>query len=99
MAVVHVALAKNFVGSFPAQGQDPLIEARRAAVESRMLEADHASHARLLIRDGRTLYQIDQIGDGWRVTAGGGPEVAVGEFPVEAQAHGWLLQHLGFEGA
>lgn len=97
MAVVHVALEKNFVGSFPATGDDPIVEARRAAVARGWIAPEHATFARCLVRDGRARYNIERAGLGWRVTvAGPATHTAMGEFPVESQAHDWVLQHLGF---
>jgi hypothetical protein len=99
MAVVHVALERRFVGSFPAVGKDPIQEARRAAAEGGALPPDRHGEARFLVRDGFSVYRVADSEAGWQVgsvSSGGGGFIPVGRFPSEGDAHDWLLRHLGF---
>ncbi len=99
MAVVHVALERSFVGSFPALGADPLGEARRCAAEEGALPAGRGGEARCLVRDGHAVYRISPTDAGWlvgSVQAGGQTLIPVGHFTSEGAAHEWLLSHLGF---
>ncbi|HEY4030129.1 MAG TPA: hypothetical protein VGM25_07280 [Caulobacteraceae bacterium] len=99
MAVVHVALERSFVGSFPAVGADPIGEARRCAAEGGVLPAERDGEARCLVRDGHAVYRISATDTGWLVgsfQAGGEPCIPVGRFASEGAAHDWLLGHLGF---
>lgn len=99
MAVVHVALERCFVGSFPAIGPDPILEARRRAAEKGALPAGRDSEARCLVRDGHSAYRISATDAGWVVgacPAGGGGFIPVQRFASELAAHDWLLRHLGF---
>lgn len=99
MAVVHVALARTFVGSFPATGADPIREARRRAAERGVLPAERDGEARCLVRDGHAVYDISATDAGWLVgsfQAGGATFIPVGSFADENDAHDWLLGHLGF---
>jgi hypothetical protein len=99
MAVVHVALERSFVGSFPAEGADPIREARRCAAERGVLPAGRDGDARCLVRDGQDVYRITATDAGWLVgsfQAGGPIFIPVGRFAEEHAAHDWLLGHLGF---
>lgn len=99
MAVVHVALERSFVGSFPAIGTDPIREARRCAAEGGVLPADRGGDARCLVRDGHAVYRISTTDAGWLVgslQADGETFIQVGHFASEGAAHDWLLGHLGF---
>ena len=98
MAVVHVALERRFLGSFPAVGKDPILEARRAATEHGALPEGRGSEARCLVRDGLSLYRIAATDTGWMVGAAqaSGMLIPMGRFPSEGAAHDWLLGHLGF---
>jgi hypothetical protein len=99
MAVVHVALERSFVGSFPAVGADPIREARRCAAERGALPADRGGDARCLVRDGYDVYRITATDTGWLVgsfQAGGATFIPVGRFASEGAAHDGLLGHLGF---
>jgi hypothetical protein len=99
MAVVHVALERSFVGSFPALGADPIREARRCAAERGALPAGRDGEARCLVRDGHDVYRIMAADGGWLVgsfQAGGATFIPVGRFASEGAAHDWLLRHLGF---
>jgi hypothetical protein len=99
MAVVHVALAGAFVGSFPAIGADPLREARRRAAEGGALPAGRDGEARCLVRDGHAAYRISATDGGWlvgSVQAGGSTLIPMASFAAEGEAHDWLLGHLGF---
>ena len=99
MAVVHVALERAFVGSFPAVGVDPIREARRSAAEGGVLPAGRDGDARCLLRDGHVAYRISTTDAGWlvgTVQADGETFIPVGHFASEASAHDWLLAHLGF---
>jgi hypothetical protein len=99
MAVVHVALERSFVGSFPAVGADPLGDARRCAAEEGALPAGRGGEARCLVRDGHAVYRIAPTDAGWMVgsvQAGGDALIPVGHFASEDAAHDWLLSHLGF---
>jgi hypothetical protein len=99
MAVVHVALERTFVGSFPAIGADPLREARRCAAERGALPADRDGDARCLVRDGLAVYRVSATDTGWLVgsfQAGSGAFIPMGRFANEGAAHDWLLGHLGF---
>ena len=99
MAMVHVALERSFVGSFPAVGSDPLREARRCAAERGALPAGRDGDARCLVRDGHAGYRISATDSGWMVGSfqiGGATFIPVGRFAREAEAHDWLLAHLGF---
>jgi hypothetical protein len=101
MAVVHVALERRFLGSFPAVGKDPLREARRAAAEHGVLPEGRDGDARCLVRDGHALYRIAPTEAGWTVCAvhGGATLIPLGCFASEGSAHDWLLSHLGFVSA
>jgi hypothetical protein len=101
MAVVHVALERRFLGSFPAQGKDPILEARRAAAEVGTLPAARGGEARCLVRDGHSLYRVAATDAGWMVGAlhAGRVLIPVGHFASEGAAHDWLLSHLGFVAA
>jgi hypothetical protein len=98
MAVVHVALERRFLGSFPAVGQDPIQEARRAAAEHGTLPRGRDSEARCLVRDGLSQYRIAATDAGWMVGAAqaSGLLIPMGRFASEGAAHDWLLRHLGF---
>jgi hypothetical protein len=99
MAVVHVALERSFVGSFPAVGADPIGEARRCAAEEGALPTGRDGEARCLVRDGHAVYRISPTDAGWlvgSVQAGGDTLIPVGHFASEGAAHDWLLGHLGF---
>ena len=98
MAVVHVALERRFLGSFPAVGQDPIQEARRAATEHGALPEGRGSETRCLVRDGFSLYRIAATDAGWMVGAAqaSGMLIPMGHFASEGAAHDWLLSHLGF---
>jgi hypothetical protein len=99
MAVVHVALERSFVGSFPAEGADPIREARRCAAERGALPADRRGEARCLVRDGRAVYRVSAVDLDWVVgafQAGGATFIPLGRFASEGDAHDWLLGHLGF---
>jgi|SRR6185312_3925463 len=99
MAVVHVALERSFVGSFPAEGADPIREARRCASERGALPAGRDGEARCLVRDGHDVYRITATDAGWLVgsfQAGGPTFIPVVRFAEEGAAHDWLLGHLGF---
>ena len=99
MAVVHVALERQFVGSFPAMGADPIREARRCAAEGGALPAGRDGEARCLVRDGRSVYRICATDTDWLVgsfAAGGATFIPMGRFASEGAAHDWLLGHLGF---
>jgi hypothetical protein len=99
MAVVHVALERSFVGSFPALGADPIGEARRCAAEEGVLPAGRGGDARCLVRDGHAVYRITATDAGWLVgsaQAGGATVIPLGRFASEGAAHDWLLGHLGF---
>ena len=98
MAVVHVALERRFLGSFPAVGQDPIREARRAAAEHGGLPAGRDSEARCLVRDGFSRYRIAADDAGWTVGAvqASGVVIPMSRFASEGAAHDWLLGHLGF---
>lgn len=99
MAVVHVALERSFVGSFPAIGADPIVEARRCAAERGALPVGRDGEARCLVRDGHAVYRICATDTGWLVglfQAGSGAFIPLGAFASEAAAHDWLLTHLGF---
>ena len=99
MAVVHVALERSFVGSFPAVGVDPIREARRCAAEGGVLPAGRDGEARCLVRDGHAVYRISTTDAGWLVgalQADGETFIPVGHFANEGAAHDWLLGHLGF---
>lgn len=98
MAVVHVALERRFLGSFPAVGKDPILEARRAAAEHGSLPAERDADARCLVRDGHAHYRIAASDAGWTVCAlhGGETLIPMGRFTNEGAAHDWLLAHLGF---
>ena len=98
MAVVHVALERRFLGSFPVVGQDPIREARRAAAEHGTLPEGRDGEARCLMRDGHARYSIAASDAGWTVCAlhGGKTLIPVGRFASEGAAHDWLLTHLGF---
>ena len=99
MAVVHVALERAFVGSFPAVGVDPIGEARRCAAEGGVLPAGRGGEARCLVRDGHVVYRISTTDAGWlvgSVQADGATFIPVGHFATEGAAHDWLLGHLGF---
>ena len=99
MAVVHVALERSFVGSFPAVGTDPIREARRCAAEGGALPAGRDGEARCLVRDGHAVYRISTTDAGWLVgslQADGETFIPVGHFANEDAAHDWLLGHLGF---
>jgi hypothetical protein len=98
MAVVHVALERRFLGSFPAVGKDPILEARRAAAEHGALPAERGGEARCLVRDGHSLYRIAAGDADWTVCAlhGGKTLIPMGRFSSEVAAHDWLLSHLGF---
>jgi hypothetical protein len=99
MAVVHVALERRFLGSFPAIGKDPILEARRAAAEDGILPPDRHGDARFLVRDGFSTYRIADSEAGWQVgsvQAGGAAFIPMGRFPSEGDAHDWLLRHIGF---
>ena len=102
MAVVHVALERRFLGSFPAVGKDPIGEARRAASEHGTLPAGRDGEARCQVRDGFSLYRIAATEAGWLVgslQAGGVTFIPMGRFASEGAAHDWLLTHLGFAAA
>jgi hypothetical protein len=98
MAVVHVALERSFVGSFPAVGADPIREARRCAAERGALPAGRDGEARCLVRDGHAVYRITATDAGWLVGSVqvGGAFIPVQRFASEGAAHDWLLGHLGF---
>ena len=99
MAVVHVALEREFVGSFPAIGSDPIKEARRCATERGALPAGRDGEARCLMRDGYATYRISATDSGWLVgsfQAGGATFIPMQKFASEGAAHAWLLGHLGF---
>ena len=99
MAVVHVALERSFVGSYPAEGADPIREARRCAAERGALPAGRDGDARCLVRDGHDVYRITATDAGWLVgsfQAGGPTFTPVVRFAEEGAAHDWLLGHLGF---
>ena len=99
MAVVHVALERSFVGSFPAIGADPIREARRCAAEGGALPVGRDGEARCLVRDGHAVYRVSATGSGWLVglfQAGGASFIPLGSFATERAAHEWLLSHLGF---
>ncbi len=99
MAVVHVALEREFVGSFPAIGSDPIKEARRCAAERGALPAGRDGDARCLVRDGHATYRISATDSGWLVgsfQAGGATFIPMQRFASEVAAHDWLLDHLGF---
>jgi len=99
MAVVHVALERAFLGSFPAVGADPIREARRCAAEGGVLPAGRDGEARCLVRDGQSFYRISTTDAGWLVgslQADGETLIPVGHFASEGAAHDWLLGHLGF---
>jgi hypothetical protein len=99
MAVVHVALERAFVGSFPAVGVDPIGAARRRAAEGGVLQAGRDGEARCLVRDGHVVYRISTTDAGWlvgSVQADGETFIPVGHFASESAAHDWLLGHLGF---
>jgi hypothetical protein len=99
MAIVHVALERSFVGSFPAVGADPIGEARRCAAERGALPAGRDGEARCLVRDGHAVYRITPTDAGWLVGSfqvGGAPFIPVQRFASEGAAHDWLLGHLGF---
>jgi hypothetical protein len=98
MAVVHVVLERRFLGSFPAVGQDPIQEARRAAAEHGALPEGRGSETRCLVRDGFSLYRIAATDAGWMVGAAqaSGMLIPMGRFASEGAAHDWLLSHLGF---
>lgn len=99
MAVVHVALERSFVGSFPAVGADPIREARRFAAEGGVLPAGRDGETRCLVRDGHAAYRISTTDGGWLVgslQADGRTFIPVGHFASEDDAHDWLLGHLGF---
>ena len=98
MAVVHVVLERRFLGSFPAVGQDPIQEARRAATEHGALPEGRGSETRCLVRDGFSLYRIAATDAGWMVGAAqaSGMLIPMGRFASEGAAHDWLLSHLGF---
>src|ERR1700761_6350590 len=99
MAVVHVALERSFVGSFPATGADPLREARRCAAERGALPLDRDGDARCLVRDGHAVYRVSATDSGWLVgacQAGSSTFIPLGSFASEGAAHDWLLDHLGF---
>ena len=99
MAVVHVALERSFVGSFPAVGTDPIREARRCAAEGGVLPAGRDGEARCLVRDGHAVYRVSATDTGWLVgsfQAGSGAFIPMGRFAHEDAAHDWLLGHLGF---
>jgi len=98
MAVVHVALERRFLGSFPAVGKDPILEARRAAAEHGALPEGRDGEARCLVRDGFSLYRIAVTDAGWVVGAAqaSGMLIPMGRFASEGAAHDWLLGHLGF---
>jgi hypothetical protein len=99
MAVVHVALERRFLGSFPAVGKDPIQEARRAAAADGALPPDRHGDARFLVRDGFSVYRVSGSEAGWQVgsvQAGGTAVIPMGRFPSEGAAHDWLLRHIGF---
>lgn len=98
MAVVHVALERRFLGSYVAEGQDPLRDARQAAAEGGALPAGRDGEARCLVRDGHSLYQVEASDAGWMVGSlqASGVLIPLGHFASEAAAHDWLLDHLGF---
>ena len=98
MAVVHVALERRFLGSFPAVGKDPIHEARRAAAEHGALPPGRGGEVRCLVRDGFSLYRIAAGDAGWTVCSlqAGGMVITMGRFASEGAAHDWLLGHLGF---
>ena len=98
MAVVHVALERRFLGSFPAIGPDPILEARRAAAERGTLPQSRYGEARCLLRDGHAHYRVAPSDAGWTVCALHGAEtlIPMGRFTNEGAAHDWLLSHLGF---
>jgi hypothetical protein len=99
MAVVHVALERTFVGSFPATGADPIREARRRAAEGGALPAGRDGDTRCLVRDGHSVYRVSATDSGWLVgsfLAGGPTFIPVERFANEGDAHDWLLSHLGF---
>ena len=98
MAVVHVALERRFLGSFPAVGKDPILEARRAAAEGASLPEGRGEAARCLVRDGHSFYRIAASDAGWLVGAvqADGMLIPMGHFASEGLAHDWLLAHLGF---
>jgi len=102
MAVVHVALERRFLGSFPAVGKDPILEARRAAAEHGALPLGRDGDARCLVRDGFSIYRIALTEGGWLVGSlppGGKSVIPMGRFDSEGAAHDWLLSHLGFVAA
>jgi hypothetical protein len=98
MAVVHVALERWFVGSFPAVGADPLREARRCAAERGALPAGRDGETRCLVRDGHAVYRVSATDSGWAVGAfhRGATYIPMASFASEGAAHDWLLSHLGF---
>ena len=102
MAVVHVALERSFVGSYPAIGADPIREARRCAAELGALPAGRDGDTRCLVRDGHAAYHVSQTDTGWlvgSVQAGSKTFIPMGRFGSEGDAHDWLLTHLGFPAA
>jgi hypothetical protein len=98
MAIVHVALERSFVGSFPAVGQDPIREARRCATERGALPPGRDGEARCLVRDGHEAYRVSATDSGWAVGAvhRGATYIPLASFASEGAAHDWLLGHLGF---
>jgi len=98
MAVVHVALERLFVGSFPAVGADPIGEARRCAAKGGGLPDGRDDEARCLVRDGHAVYRVSATASGWAVGSvhRGATYIPLGSFASEGAAHDWLLGHLGF---